>query len=135
MATQTLSVPEYKNYTLPQEFKETWIEGLTSGNYNQIEGVFYDSDKDNCGYCAIGVALSHCLNIDDSYLDNKLSISNVVEESFLSERELTIPWSFNHKVAYSDSELLEDEIMGMNDSERWSFKEIAEWIDNNVEGV
>lgn len=124
-----------RNYTLPQQFKDDWMEALTSGHYSKIEGMLYDSSKNNCGYCAVGVALNHCLNIDKEHLDRQLTVSNIVEQTHLLEKELAIPWLFNRDVEYDDSVLLDEEIMGLNDEDDFTFEEIAGWIDTNVQGV
>ena len=124
-----------KEYTLPKAFKKDWVDALKSGGYNKVEEMLYNSDEDNCGYCAIGVALSYCLNVDDSFLDNMTMIDKVLEESILSEEEVTIPWAYNTGINCAEVPGLDEEIIERNDCTDFTFEEIGNWIDNNVEGI
>ena len=117
-----------KDYKLPADFKKGWVNALKSGEYNQVEGSFYEG---GCGYCAIGVALVECHSIDKSFLDGMSTLDNICEMYKIPYADVKIPWEYGS----SPREIidLEDRIMEMNDGDGASFSEIAEWIEDNVE--
>lgn len=128
---QTVMVKEHKDYKLPADFKKGWIDALKSGKYNQVESLFYEK---GCGYCAIGVALVECRNIDKSFLDGMSTLDNVCDNFKIPYADVKIPWSYGSsnkaKINIID---LENVIMEMNDVDLASFNQIADWIDENVE--
>ena len=120
-----------KDYKLPADFKKGWIDGLRSGDFNQTESFLYE---EGCGYCAIGVALVECHNIDKSFLDGMSTLDNVCDNFKIPYADVKIPWLYGsgHK-AIIDIIDLEDMIMEMNDGDGASFNQIADWIEVNVE--
>lgn len=61
---------------LPKDFADKWIESLTSGQYDQGEGVLRNGDD----YCCLGVAVcmyDHLRKYVDS--DDRYFISNLIE--------------------------------------------------------
>ena len=119
------------DYKLPADFKKGWIDGLRSGDFKQAEGLLYE---EGCGYCAIGVALVECHNIDKSFLDGMSTLDNVCENSKIPYADVKIPWFYgSSRKATKNIIDLEYVIMEMNDRDGASFDEIADWIDENVE--
>ena len=127
------------DYHLPKKFKVKWIEGLRSEDYAQITGVLYEnySDESNLlpngdckGYCALGVAIAHCTDTHieiydgDSRWDSayKLPIDNTYFYGKDIDKQIMLG-------------KLQDKVIELNDTDGLSFDEIAEWIENNVEGV
>ncbi len=127
-------VKERKDYKLPADFKKGWVDALKSGEYNQVEGSFYE---EGCGYCALGVAIVECLSIDKSFLDGMSTLDNICEMYKIPYADVKIPWSYgsSNKARINNINIidLEDRIMEMNDGDGASFSEIAEWIEDNVE--
>tara|TARA_R110000803_G_scaffold40778_3_gene87792 strand:+ start:2103 stop:2501 length:399 start_codon:yes stop_codon:yes gene_type:complete len=122
---------ERKDYKLPADFKKGWIDSLTSGEYEQIDGAFYEK---GCGYCAIGVAIIECLSIDKSFLDGMMTLDQICEKYKIPYADVKIPWGYGSSDrTIADTIDLEDVIMEMNDGDGYSFNQIAEWIEDNVE--
>tara|TARA_R110000823_G_scaffold253380_1_gene375889 strand:- start:346 stop:744 length:399 start_codon:yes stop_codon:yes gene_type:complete len=122
---------ERKDYILPADFKKGWIDALKSGEYNQVEGSFYEV---GCGYCALGVAIVECLSIDKSFLAGMSTLDNICENYKIPYADVKIPWRYGSSDrTVRDTVELEDMIMEMNDGDGASFNQIADWIDENVE--
>tara|TARA_R110002051_G_scaffold164884_2_gene235745 strand:+ start:416 stop:799 length:384 start_codon:yes stop_codon:yes gene_type:complete len=120
-----------KDYTLPSLMREQWLGALRGDDYKQIDGSFYEA---GCGYCALGVAMVECLDIDKSYLEGKATAQSIHEEWSLPYADIKIPWGYGSSDrTVIDTVELEDMIMEMNDGDGMSFCQIAEWIDDNVE--
>lgn len=104
--------------TLPQKFKEKWIDGLRDHKYEQTEEILYD-----CGaFCALGVACHHAGNVKISEIVGLASIEN----NFIKKHNL--PKEFGNQD-------LQDWIIELNDNEYWNFDAIADWIEDNVEAI
>lgn len=84
------------------EKKQKWLEGLRSGKFHQIFGLYSISDND-C--CALGVNLA-------------------VNHNLIKRRDFF----------YDDgiSEIERIKIARMNDEDKKSFNEIADWIEANL---
>ena len=94
------------SYKLPKEYKKKWIEALESDKYDQDEGFLYN----DCGYfCALGVAFHAVSEIPLDCLENVATLEDV-------------PYEYN-------------QITYLNDNRSFSFKDIANWIENWVEGI
>ena len=119
-----------KEYILPADFKKGWIDGLRSGKYKQVDGVFYDV---GCGYCAIGVALVECHSIDKSFLAGMSTLNNICENYEIPYADVKIPWRYSASGSVEETTDLEEIIMEMNDGDGASFNEIADWIEVNIE--
>jgi hypothetical protein len=103
--------------------KEKYLEALRSGDYNQIRTQLGGTDDDgNCGHCALGVL---CVvagygiseggieildpNTEDGYADGYQPLYKII-----STADVTNIWM-------------------MNDSEKKSFAEIADYVEEEVE--
>lgn len=106
-----------KKFKLPKEFGEKWLTALRSGEYEQGTGRLYR--QSNQTFCCLGVAGAVC-NISIPVLEKHLYFTNaeafkVIPEELASDNDIS------------------DICMGMNDLDRKSFLEIADWIEENVE--
>lgn len=107
-----------KQYQLPKEFAEKWIEALRSGIYGQTYRKLTDM---NDNYCCLGVA---CIieNIEPSEMAN-------YNDTFFNDTTLKTADYFEGK-----NELIQI-LVEMNDYTKSSFKEIANWLEQNVEFI
>ncbi len=120
-----------KEFKLEKEFAQKWVDALKSGKYPQGEGYL---ENDYGQYCCLGVAcrmnhpkvdLRHKFFIDASKdsKKNKEYITKSLERSMPALlRGVDVDQSFVQKVSK------------MND-DGYSFDEIADWIENNVEFI
>jgi|TARA_R100001594_G_scaffold73289_1_gene107841 hypothetical protein len=106
------------NMTLPKEFKEKWINALVSGKYQQIT----DNLCDEYGFCAIGVALVAAGNVPINKIEN---VPNI-DENLIK--------GYNLPFVSTSDEIL-DWAIELNDNEGYTFHEIADFIENNVDGI
>lgn len=94
--------------------KKTWIKALESGNYHQgIGQLKYNTGGNNYRYCCLGVAERVCLEIPNSNINGGKLTS-------FSKKELEI------------SDAVQDRLIELNDDQKLSFKEIADWIRKNL---
>ena len=103
---------------------EAWLSGLRSGKYKQHKGSINSGVFDCRGpngsrimiapptaFCCIGVgAMCNGMNVQDMRITNHAS-------AFIGLKD------------YSD---WETELISMNDKEKKSFEEIADWIEANI---
>ena len=122
-----------KQYTLPKEFAEKWLEVLTSGKYNQATGVLYDPSKD--GYCCLGLAASICgVSNQEMEYKNFIQGDNFSFEEITQIRKKGYPEELSTIDRYACDKILGGVLAQMNDN-GYTFEEIAEWIRENVELV
>lgn len=115
-----------KKYTLPRDFAEKWIAALRSGKYNQTRG----SLRDQFGYCCLGVAcVINGISDDDIDLEGFIIDAHIGDDNTEKMPEQLIGMDENELVS---------ELTAMNDrdsEDAYSFPEIADWIEENVEFV
>jgi hypothetical protein len=121
-----------KEYTLPKEFAEKWIAALRSGQYKQTTDRL--KAKDECAYCCIGVA---CViqGYNDSQVmeDNgELNEIKINLDDYGDEVEYPLHEQYGIPMAMINGNL-PNELINLNDSEKLSFTEIADWIEDNVD--
>ena len=122
-----------KRYKLPREFTKEWLTALRSGEYKQTSGSLYNIQDQ--GYCCIGVAAR--IKYPLHYLKNK----NNKYAGVLQGNKKSIHSDTKYKLSKIPQELqgsvdesqLVQQLVDLNDDEGYSFEEIAEWIENNVE--
>src|SRR4051794_35352962 len=95
------------------ELTQKWVDALRSGKYKQGKGLLRDF---NDNYCCLGV-LCEIAGISAS-LDHCISGSRYTYLGYSSNLPLKI-WLNTH----------ESELMGLNDSLKKSFNEIADYIE------
>lgn len=103
---------------LPREFKEKWVNALVSGKYQQIDQVLCDE----YGFCAIGVALVAAGNVPPSELVDVPNINKDMINTY------NLPF-------ISDCDPILDWIIELNDNEGQDFNQIAEFIEQEVDGI
>tara|TARA_R100001443_G_scaffold482_10_gene1951 strand:- start:8167 stop:8487 length:321 start_codon:yes stop_codon:yes gene_type:complete len=102
---------------LPKKFKENWIDGLTSGKYQQIT----DCLCDEFGFCAIGVACS---------------VAGVPEEKLMKTPNINKDLIVEYNLPFNDcTDELVDTIIELNDHEYLQFNQIASFIKEHVEAI
>lgn len=104
-----------KKYKLPKEFAEKWVDALRSRRYNQRQGSYY-SKYDKC-YCAMGVGLKQ--------IKFKFNANETPDNSPFCK------WTDDG----SCHTYLWHAIVKLNDTDKKTFTEIADWIEANVEFV
>ena len=117
--------------------KEQWIEALRSGKYEKTKEELHDCR--NGGYCALGVLAEIHPNIE--YFENN---EKVIDEEPWGE-DIYGDEGYWYGEEFCDGELpynilkseYQSQIVDMNDSdkEEYSFHEIAQWIEDNVDEV
>ena len=115
-----------ENRKLPPVFKKNWLADLRSGEYKQVTGALNKKNEQTgkYGYCCLGVAcktqrLPDDLLLDYGTIDN--SIANAAKK-----RKKNIP-----KIIQEDSPVSEY-LVYCNDTLKWSFKQIANWVEKNL---
>jgi hypothetical protein len=114
---------------LPEGVKTKWVEALRSGEYKQ--GVAWLRDEDN-RFCCMGVLADvlgckwvkkskNCFELESSSAA-MINSGDLPEEVFAVLTSKTD----DHKVHVFHF------LVEMNDLQRKSFTEIADWIDNNL---
>lgn len=104
------------DYKLEKEFADQWLTALRSGEYAQCSDTLYDGE----GYCCLGVA-GKILGMSDKELENEPTLVSVYS-----------PEAHSVPDTIADGKLV-DMLVTMNDNEGKNFKEIADWIEQNVE--
>ena len=108
--------------SMPKDLKDKWLAALRSGEYKQCKSTL----SDGVGYCCLGVLQM----VADGQVEK--------ETDAMAEMVPTNLWYVNHKVKnyYSRGFCLGDDsaLAEMNDS-GMSFKDIADVIEREVEGV
>ena len=108
-----------KKYQLPREFAEKWVEALRSGEYKQTDHKLINNKGD---YCCLGVACKI------------VGMNDIV----LKEHNTTVicdGWAYSKGIPEGLNDRLHKMCVDMNDIERKSFPEIADWITDNVEFI
>ena len=127
-----------QKYSLPKEFKEKWIKALKSGNYVQGSGSLR-KEMDNTNntssmptYCCLGVACS-VAGVPEEYITGEWI-------DYVDGYEYDVVPEVLHGV--SDENQLVEALSCMNDTHtadttehKFSFEDIADWIDDNIKGT
>lgn len=120
-----------KEFRLPRQITEKWLEALESGEYNQTKKMLYNS-YDN-GYCCLGLLGKLC-GIDNNALENNPYIQE--NNFYIEEIENFIKMGYPEELVTTShwmDKKLPNHLANMNDDGEASFKEIAFWIRENVE--
>lgn len=101
-----------KRFKLEPDLKEKWLVGLRSGAYRQ--GVnFLRTNEPATRYCCMGV-LGIAQGITPSTLNHRMRLSYIQD----------IPHILPKRV--------ETFLASLNDEARWTFKQIADWVEENL---
>jgi hypothetical protein len=119
-----------KTYQLPKEFAEKWVKALRSKKYKQGVGYLCDDGT----YCCLGVA-AMISGLDESEIEYK----KVLQPEFATGK---IP---DEIIGNASDKKLIGFLVTKNDGqenaetnpngEKWGFRKIASWIEQNVEFV
>lgn len=111
-----------KKYKLPSPFTKKWCKALRSGKYKQTTGVLHNEE----GYCVLGLVGKLC-GIPSSVL---IHTQRFVDLS--QEYQKKIPGELNDLI---DNRGIISELLFLNDSEHYTFEELADWLEQNVEAI
>lgn len=131
-----------KQYRLPKEFAEKWINALRSGEYLQGVGTLVgglkviDNKLEADEFCCLGVAGRIC-GISVDLMDESKTLASL-------DRSILNRWIVPNELVHILEESLPSKLIRMNDGysgegnpskavKKHSFEEIADWVENNVE--
>ena len=108
---------------MKRDIRDQWIAALRSGEYKQGNGVLHQVSKDGAErFCCLGVLCrvlketpSPVQKNGDVLYDNLCGILSSKLRDLVGIRIQTM-----------------DEIIWMNDQQRWSFDQIADWVQANL---
>lgn len=134
-----------KLYKIPKTIGDKWLKALDSGKYKQGSGELCDTSIPGHAYCCIGV-LGRACGLDDSTMSGISFVESVAEigdSNYERERRLTLydkatTLGFPRELLYTGMGSQEHKsfarvLANMNDRENCTFKDIAQWIRENVE--
>jgi hypothetical protein len=98
---------------LPPAFKQKWIDALRSGKYKQGRSLLHDPVKST--YCCLGVAC-------------RVAQTKIKEYEGYIEGDKRVPKILQGIETGSIPQIL----AVRNDSGRWNFNRIANWIEKNL---
>ena len=110
-------------YKMSKEHKKNYLKGLRSGEYSQIRGEYSDGTfSDMPCVCAVGLYLCQ--------------INGAEKVDIACDRGDTGSLDFGWMLREEDEDnSLIDDIVHFNDEEEHTFEQIADWVEENVEGV
>jgi len=125
--------PKFK---LPKKFKAKWIQALRSGKYKQQgEGELLNENEDNgfkVGYCCLGVAAAACGIGKRSLLGRSFLYDSLASYKKLPNSILIPQISLNMSDKERMARDIQHQLAEFNDSGKYSFKEIASWINKHL---
>lgn len=123
------------------EVKAAWVADLRSGEYVQGQGTLCSTDRDgNEKHCCLGVLLDGQTLGGWEMEDHKLrdlECGYITTASYTyvtarggSRNGCVLPDSLRRRMGISEPE--QEELTKMNDSKRWRFGQIADWIEEHL---
>jgi hypothetical protein len=109
---------------MTQELKTKWLTALRSGEYKQGIGVLRSAESDS--YCCLGVLC----DISELGTWHSLNYKFITKKGFMEEGYAFLPPTIAADINLS--RIQQRKLSGMNDSDLYSFTEIADWIEKNV---
>ncbi len=107
---------------LPIKFKEKWLAALRSGDFKK--GIFTLHNKEKNTYCCLGVAcrINH---------KQKVLAGAFIDEAVFKKDidKIRVPKILKGD---GDNNIVTEKLSDMNDSGKYSFKQIANWIEKNL---
>lgn len=131
---------KYPNSPIPgmdPNMLATWAEALRNGGYAQTTEALCD----NGGYCCLGVLIDVAFEDEwDEWDDeNQRGVFCYPLDERCPEADYDVHHSKNYgelpwhiREAAGISPAVADQLMGFNDTERWSFDQIADWIEDGT---
>ena len=118
-------------HKMPKEYLQRWLAALRSGKYRQGKGTL----KYGANYCCLGV-LQHCLtgNVerDATGLPLKMPTDEWLHARGIKFNNGSLASKASPMVTYSQGC---DHLTNINDDGRYTFKQIANILENNIEEV
>ena len=109
-------------YKMSKEHKKNYLKGLRSGEYSQIRGEYSDGTfSDMPCVCAVGLYLCQ--------------INGAEKVDIACDQGDTASLDFGWMLREEEKEGLMDDIIALNDDEDYTFEQIANWVEEHVEGV
>ena len=109
-------------YKMSKEHKKNYLLGLRCGEYDQIRGEYSDGIFDDMPcVCAVGLYL-HQINGDKE-------VERASNDNDMSSLD------FGWMIRENDGDSLIDDIVHLNDDAADTFEDIADWVEEHVEGV
>lgn len=108
-----------KQYQLPREFAEKWVEALRSTDETKHHTGELQSIRDRSCYCSIGV----------SCVANEIQISSDGMSMIIDGKKIDYyeGFIFKGRLAY--------DLVDLNDRQEKTFAQIADWLTTNVEFI
>lgn len=128
---------------MPKEMKQRWVDALRSGKYKQAQGAL---EKDG-GYCCLGVLQMvvdrkvETLHETDLFKNEYEHPAVLPSAAWCERNKITIEdqsWGVACEVEYVDvngNEQVCSDLPSFNDEAYMSFREIADIIEEQVEGT
>jgi len=107
---------------LPPVFKAKWLAALRSGDFEKGQFTLHNKTQNN--YCCLDVAcrINHKQKV--------LAGAFIDENTFKKDLDkIRVPKILKGD---SDNNIVTEKLSDMNDSGKYSFKQIANWIDKNL---
>ena len=110
-------------YKMSKEHKKNYLLGLRSGEYDQIRGEYSDGTFANMpSVCAVGLYLC------------QINGAETVDLASACEDIASLDFGWMLREEDEDNSLIDD-IVHFNDEEHHTFEQIADWVEEHVEGV
>lgn len=123
-----------KQFTLPREFGEKWLAALRSGKYRQTVGALCRGNS----YCCIGLA-GKIVGATSKFMRTGGAFTNDPDysnEDSYGMPAIKAPNSLPEQIiGVASRNQLVQELICLNDNQRKSFAEIADWIESNVDFI
>lgn len=119
-----------KKYQLPKEFAEKWVKALRSKRYKQGTGMLCDGER----YCCLGVA-AIIGGIPQIVIENKKVLQTAFALGILPDQIIgnaTDKRLIGFLVEKNDGQVNSET---NPKGEKWGFRKIADWIEQNVEFI
>lgn len=98
-----------------KKVKTKWLKALRSGRYKQTKAQLMNND----GYCCLGVCL----------ITNKLMTKKAIDNHQVFEGAM-LPSKIRINIGLTVK--TQEKLVNMNDAEGKDFREIADWIEENI---
>ena len=105
-----------------KSLKKKWTKALRSDEYVQGTNQLVTPCGDYDEFCCLGV-LADVMGAEFEGRDGSLLVAG-------TPCSTALPKPLREKAGFNFGE--QSELMNLNDIERWSFKQIADWIDENL---
>ena len=110
-------------YKMSKEHKKNYLKGLRCGEYDQIRGEYSDGIRgDMPCVCAVGLYLCQINGAEE--------VERACDQG--DTASLDFGWMLREE---DEDQNLIDDIVFLNDEEEHTFEQIADWVEEHVEGI